>query len=39
MSNPPPVPFYEGRREDAEADKIRDQIAAIVSKAKAEAGF
>jgi hypothetical protein len=29
----------EGRREDAEAQKIREQITAIVDKAKAEQGF
>ena len=29
----------EGRREDAEAQKIREQITAIVDKAKADQGF
>eukprot|EP00519_Triparma_laevis_P008547 CAMPEP_0182519712 /NCGR_PEP_ID=MMETSP1321-20130603/45236_1 /TAXON_ID=91990 /ORGANISM="Bolidomonas sp., Strain RCC1657" /LENGTH=63 /DNA_ID=CAMNT_0024727697 /DNA_START=380 /DNA_END=571 /DNA_ORIENTATION=+ len=33
------IPYYEGRREDAEAQKIREQITAIVDKAKAEQGF
>ncbi|GMI18877.1 hypothetical protein TeGR_g6574, partial [Tetraparma gracilis] len=33
------IPFYEGRRDQAEADKIREQIVAIVAKAKADAGF
>lgn len=34
-----PPSLQKGRRDQAEADKIREQIVAIVAKAKADAGF
>lgn len=33
------IPYYEGRRENEEADKIRQRVAEIVSKAKVAQGF
>eukprot|EP00520_Triparma_pacifica_P012018 CAMPEP_0118632228 /NCGR_PEP_ID=MMETSP0785-20121206/327_1 /TAXON_ID=91992 /ORGANISM="Bolidomonas pacifica, Strain CCMP 1866" /LENGTH=63 /DNA_ID=CAMNT_0006522973 /DNA_START=247 /DNA_END=438 /DNA_ORIENTATION=+ len=33
------IPYYEGRRENEEAEKIRQQVTAIIDRAKAEQGF